>query len=199
VQPKNINKVVEATCSIEGDVSESLTHLLNILPERESPPERTEWMGTIQGWKSKYPFVYEASGPGEAIKPQEVIEALNTWSQAAPGRKDKLVISTGVGQHQMWAAQHYRWTAPRSMVTSGGLGTMGFGLPAAIGAKVARPDQFVVDIDGDASFSMTAMELATAHEFNIGVKVIVLDNEFQGGCINQKKKIGLPWVSLFHH
>jgi len=190
VQPKNINKVVEATCSVEGDVAQSLTHLLNMLPKQASPPERTEWMKTIQGWKEKYPFVYEPSGSNEAIKPQEVIEALNDWSKAAPGRKDKLVISTGVGQHQMWAAQHYRWTTPRSMVTSGGLGTMGYGLPAAIGAKVARPDQFVVDIDGDASFSMTAMELATAHEFNIGVKVIVLDNEFQG--------MVLQWQDLFY-
>ncbi|KAA1130987.1 Acetolactate synthase, mitochondrial [Puccinia graminis f. sp. tritici] len=190
IQPKNINKVVEATCSVEGDVIQSLTHLLNILPARSSPPERREWLETIQGWKEKYPFVYEPSESSEAIKPQEVIEALNDWSKAVPGRKDKLVISTGVGQHQMWAAQHYRWTAPRSIVTSGGLGTMGYGLPAAIGAKVARPDQFVVDIDGDASFSMTAMELATAHEFNIGVKVIVLDNEFQG--------MVLQWQDLFY-
>ncbi|OAV95832.1 acetolactate synthase, large subunit, biosynthetic type [Puccinia triticina 1-1 BBBD Race 1] len=190
IQPKNINKVVQATCSVEGDVVQSLTHLLNILPARTSPPERTEWRATIQGWKEKYPFVYESSGKSEAIKPQEVIEALNDWSKAVPGRKDNLVISTGVGQHQMWAAQHYRWTAPRSIVTSGGLGTMGYGLPAAIGAKVARPDKFVVDIDGDASFSMTAMELATAHEFNIGVKVIVLDNEFQG--------MVLQWQDLFY-
>ncbi|KAI9607392.1 hypothetical protein H4Q26_005911 [Puccinia striiformis f. sp. tritici PST-130] len=177
IQPKNINKVVEATCSVEGDVIQSLTHLLNILPTRESPPERKEWLGTIQGWKEKYPFVYEPSKSSEAIKPQEVIEALNDWSKEVPGRKDKLVISTGMA-------------APRSIVTSGGLGTMGYGLPAAIGAKVARPDKFVVDIDGDASFSMTAMELATAHEFNIGVKVIVLDNEFQG--------MVLQWQDLFY-
>lgn len=190
IQPKNINKVVEATCSVEGDVVKNLSHLLNILPKRSEPPERKEWISTIQAWKDKYPFVYEPSREGEPMKPQEIIEALDRWSKAAPGRKDNLIISTGVGQHQMWAAQHYRWTSPRSIITSGGLGTMGYGLPAAIGAKVASPDKIVVDIDGDASFSMTAMELATAHEFNIGVKVIVLDNAFQG--------MVLQWQDLFY-
>ena len=111
------------------------------------------------------------------MKPQEVIEELCRQTRKD---KDNFIISTGVGQHQMWAAQHYRWTSPRTMVTSGGLGTMGFGLPAAIGAKVAAPNKTVIDIDGDASFSMTAMELQTASQFNIGVKVIVLDNAFQG-------------------
>ena len=94
--------------------------------------------------------------------------------------KDKVIITTGVGQHQMWAAQYYRWRYPRTLITSGGLGTMGFGLPAAIGAKVAFPDKIVIDIDGDASLSMTAMELMTARQFNIGVKVLLLNNDFQG-------------------
>jgi len=105
-------------------------------------------------------------------------------------RKEETVITTGVGQHQMWAAQHYRWKVPRSMVTSGGLGTMGFGLPAAIGAKVAAPHKTVIDIDGDASFSMTAMELQTASQFGIGVKVLVLNNRFQG--------MVLQWQDLFY-
>ncbi len=94
--------------------------------------------------------------------------------------EDRVIVSTGVGQHQMWACQHYRWTEPRSWVSSGGLGTMGYGLPSAIGSKVAAPDKIVVDIDGDASFSMTAMELQTASQYNIGVKILLFNNEFQG-------------------
>ncbi|KAH9818674.1 hypothetical protein DFH28DRAFT_1080589 [Melampsora americana] len=184
VQPKNINKVVNATCPIEGDVVENLEQLLEMMPKRsDGPPSRTEWLDTIRTWKAKYPFIYEPSLPGEPMKPQEIIEALDQWAKSKAGRKENLIISTGVGQHQIW-------TSPRSIVTSGGLGTMGYGLPAAIGAKVAEPNKIVVDIDGDASLSMTAMELATAHEFNIGVKVIVLDNEFQG--------MVLQWQDLFY-
>lgn len=129
----------------------------------------------------------KSSGEGARIKPQEVIEELDKQTTSI---KDDVIVSTGVGQHQMWAAQHYRWRHPRSMITSGGLGTMGFGLPAAIGAKVAAPHKTVVDIDGDASFSMTAMELATASQYNIGVKVLVLNNEFQG--------MVLQWQDLFY-
>jgi len=143
-------------------------------------------------WKSKYPFTYEASKPDDDMKPQEVIEELDKQlSQGKDGKwKEETVITTGVGQHQMWAAQHYRWKVPRSMVTSGGLGTMGFGLPAAIGAKVAAPHKTVIDIDGDASFSMTAMELQTASQFGIGVKVLVLNNKFQGMVVQ--------WQDLFY-
>ena len=121
-------------------------------------------------------------------RPQTVISML---SDLTAHRKDSTVIATGVGQHQMWAAQHFRWRAPRTMITSGGLGTMGYGLPAAIGAKVAAPEKLVVDIDGDASFCMTLTELGTAAEFNIGVKVLILNNEEQG-MVTQ-------WQSLFYN
>ncbi|KAJ5386372.1 hypothetical protein N7509_008913 [Penicillium cosmopolitanum] len=104
--------------------------------------------------------------------------------------KEKTIITTGVGQHQMWAAQHFRWRQPRTMITSGGLGTMGYGLPSAIGAKVARPDCLVIDIDGDASFNMTLTELSTAAQFGIGVKVLLLNNEEQG-MVTQ-------WQNLFY-
>ncbi|KAF7341027.1 Acetolactate synthase [Mycena sanguinolenta] len=99
----------------------------------------------------------------------------------------------------MWAAQHYRWTRPQSLVTSGGLGTMGFGLPAAIGAKVAEPNKIVVDIDGDASFSMTAMELATASQYNIGVKVLVLNNNFQGMVLQWQGLADLSYDARYSH
>lgn len=111
------------------------------------------------------------------VKPQAVIEELD---RLTADRKEDVIITTGVGQHQMWAAQHFRWRHPRTMITSGGLGTMGFGLPSAIGAKVAAPEKIVIDVDGDASFSMTAMELQTAAQYGIGVKVLILNNEYQG-------------------
>ncbi|KAG0172539.1 Acetolactate synthase, mitochondrial [Apophysomyces sp. BC1015] len=184
IMPKNINKVVEATEAIEGDVTENVKKML---PHIESS-ERKEWFETIRGWKEKYPFFYEKpTSDDQQLKPQQLIEELDKQTM---DRKEDVIITTGVGQHQMWAAQLYRWRHPRTFITSGGLGTMGYGLPSAIGAKVARPDKIVVDIDGDASFSMTAMELATAAEFNIGVKVLLLNNSFQG-MVKQ-------WQDLFY-
>ncbi|KIK60882.1 hypothetical protein GYMLUDRAFT_244036 [Collybiopsis luxurians FD-317 M1] len=183
IQPKNINKVVQASIPIVGDV---ITNLMSLVPLIKSSP-RHEWFADIKGWKKKYPFTYIKSKSGEPIKPQEVIEELDLQVK---DKKEDVIVATGVGQHQMWAAQHYRWTHPRQMVTSGGLGTMGFGLPASIGAKVAAPQKIVVDIDGDASFSMTAMELQTASMYNIGVKVLILNNEFQGMVVQ--------WQDLFY-
>ncbi|KAG8797485.1 Acetolactate synthase, mitochondrial [Serendipita sp. 398] len=159
----------------------------NLAMQQADSSPREQWFADIKKWKAAYPFVYEPSTSGSRMKPQEVIEELDKQTQH---RKDDVVITTGVGQHQMWAAQHFRWRHPRTMVTSGGLGTMGFGLPSAIGAKVAAPEKTVVDIDGDASFSMTAMELATASQFNIGVKALILNNEFQG-MVQQ-------WQDLFY-
>ncbi|SAL98233.1 hypothetical protein [Absidia glauca] len=183
IMPKNINKVVEATHAIEGDVTENVQLMLPHIAKSE----RKEWFNTINNWKEKYPFFYESATGDEVLKPQQLIEELNKQTADI---KDKVIVTTGVGQHQMWAAQLYRWRHPRTFISSGGLGTMGFGLPAAIGAKVAKPDHVVVDIDGDASFSMTAMELATAAEFNIGVKVLLLNNSFQG-MVKQ-------WQDLFY-
>jgi acetolactate synthase-1/2/3 large subunit len=184
IMPKNINKVVQATEAVEGDV---VTNLATLLPLVKEVPERKEWFTQINSWKKKFPWAYEKEGENGLIKPQTVIETLSNLT--AP-MKQETVITTGVGQHQMWAAQHYRWRYPRTMITSGGLGTMGYGLPAAIGAKVARPDALVIDIDGDSSFSMTLTELSTAAEFNIGVKIIVLNNEEQG-MVTQ-------WQTLFY-
>jgi acetolactate synthase-1/2/3 large subunit len=102
----------------------------------------------------------------------------------------EVIVTTGVGQHQMWAAQHFTWTKPRTFITSGGLGTMGFGLPAAIGAQIAKPNALVIDIDGDASFNMTLTELSSAVQADAPVKVCVLNNEEQG-MVTQ-------WQSLFY-
>lgn len=184
IMPKNINKVVQATEAVEGDVAENLALLL---PHIKSIPTRPEWFSQISDWKSRFPFDYEKETPDGLIKPQTVIEKL---SNLTANMKDRTIITTGVGQHQMWTAQHFRWRHPRTMITSGGLGTMGYGLPAAIGAKVARPEALVVDIDGDASFNMTLTELSTAAQFNIGVKIIILNNEEQG-MVTQ-------WQSLFY-
>jgi len=187
ILPKNINKVVQATEAIEGDVSTNLKLLLPLVNDK-SMAERKEWFDQINEWKQKWPLGdYERAERTGLIKPQTVIEEL---SNLTADRKDTTYIATGVGQHQMWTAQHFRWRHPRSMITSGGLGTMGYGLPAAIGAKVARPNDLVIDIDGDASFGMTLTELSTAAQFNIGVKIIVLNNEEQG-MVTQ-------WQNLFY-
>lgn len=187
IMPKNINKVVQATEAVEGDVATNLREMLPYI-ETKSMEDRSAWFGKINEWKAKWPLShYERSERGEMIKPQTLVEEL---SKLTADMKEKTYITTGVGQHQMWTAQHFRWRHPRSMITSGGLGTMGFGLPAAIGAKVAQPDALVIDIDGDASFNMTLTELSTAAQFNIGVKVIVLNNEEQG-MVTQ-------WQNLFY-
>lgn len=187
IMPKNINKVVQATEAVEGDVATNLERMMPMV-EAKSMEDRKEWFDQINQWKEKWPLNdFERSGDSGRIKPQEMIEQL---SELCKDRKEDTYIATGVGQHQMWTAQHFRWRHPRTMITSGGLGTMGFGLPAAIGAKVAKPDSLVIDIDGDASMCMTLTELSTAAQFNIGVKVIVLNNEEQG-MVTQ-------WQNLFY-
>src|SRR5256885_7896894 len=184
IMPKNINKVVQATEAVEGDVS---TNLGFLIPKVKKVSSRPEWFGQINDWKARFPLgAYEKETPEGLIKPQQLIEKL---SNLTANMKQKTITATGVGQHQMWTAQHFRWRHPRTMVTSGGLGTMGYGLPAAIGAKVAKPECLVIDIDGDASFNMTLTELSTAAEFDVGVKIIILNNEEQG-MVTQ-------WQSLF--
>lgn len=187
IMPKNINKVVQATEAVEGDVGKNLAQLIPHV-NKTSMADRKDWFDQIAEWKEKWPMnAYERAERAGLIKPQTLIEQL---SDLTKDRKHETIISTGVGQHQMWTAQHFRWRHPRTMITSGGLGTMGYGLPAAIGAKVARPDALVIDIDGDASFNMTLTELSTASQSNIGVKVIVLNNEEQG-MVTQ-------WQNLFY-
>ncbi|ETV90593.1 acetolactate synthase, large subunit, biosynthetic type, variant [Aphanomyces invadans] len=183
ISGKQVGKIVPTNVGVVGDAAYNLAQLLPQLEAKARP----EWHAQLNAWKKQHPFRYRNhTGSNRALKPQRVIEELYTQTK----HRDDVIISTGVGQHQMWAAQFYRWRQPRSLVSSGGLGTMGFGLPAAIGAKVAKPNAMVVDIDGDASFSMTLMELATAAEFNVGVKVLLLNNHAQG-MVKQ-------WQDLFY-
>jgi len=168
VDPSSISKNVDVDIPVVGDAQSVLADWLELAEYRE----RKAWFEQINAWKKQYPFGYRQQDG--AIMPQQVIETISELTRG------EAIITTGVGQHQMWSAQYYRWRFPRQMVTSGGLGTMGYGFPAAIGAAVGRPDRTVVDIDGDGSFLMTCNELATAAEYKIPVKVVILNNRFQG-------------------
>jgi acetolactate synthase I/II/III large subunit len=168
IDPASISKNVKVDIPVVGDARLCLQDMIQFIESRD----RGEWFTQINDWKRKYPFTY--NDDSNLAKPQAIIAAINQVTQG------KAVFTTGVGQHQMWAAQFIRWSQPRSMITSGGLGTMGFGLPSAIGAQVGRPGETVIDIDGDASYIMTAMELATASQYKLPVKVAILNNNFQG-------------------
>src|SRR3954454_12300718 len=178
IDPSSISKTVDVDCPVIGDAKKSLELML---PHIEHRP-RAGWFGQINAWKQRYPFKYFDDTAN--AKPQYVIEEINRQT------KSEAIITTGVGQHQMWAAQFYRWRYPRQMITSGGLGTMGYGLPSAMGAQLGAPGKTVIDIDGDGSYLMTCYELATIAEYNIPVKVVILNNDFQG-MIKQ-------WQDLFY-
>ena len=139
-----------------------------------APRRLDDWWREIRQWQSQYPLVYdepEANGP---LRPQHVIESIARSTPAGT------IVASGVGQHQMWTAQHWRFDEPNSWINSGGAGTMGFGVPAAIGAKVGRPDRTVWCIDGDGCFQMTAQELVTARAEGIPIKVAILNNAYLG-------------------
>ena len=148
LDPASISKNVTADIPVVGDAKEVLA---GDDPGSPNISPREEWWKQIAEWKTKFPLRYDTNA--DTIKPQYVIEEV--WRQT----KGQATIVTGVGQHQMWAAQFYKFSRPRQFITSGGLGTMGFGLPAAIGAQIAKPGEVVIDIDGDSSFNMTLTEL----------------------------------------
>jgi len=178
IDPASISKNVRVDIPVVGDAKVVLGELTKEVEYRE----REDWFKKIAGWKKKFPFRYDNNS--STIKPQYVVEEV--YHQTG----GKAIITTGVGQNQMWAAQFYKFSRARQFISSGGLGTMGFGLPAAIGAQVARPDETVVDIDGDHSFNMTMTELSTAVEHKLPIKVCILNNGYMG-MVRQ-------WQELFY-
>ncbi|MCK4999720.1 MAG: biosynthetic-type acetolactate synthase large subunit, partial [Anaerohalosphaera sp.] len=179
IDPSSISKNITVDIPIVGDAKRILKELTDAIEHRE----RIEWCARIAELKQKYPLAYDRNAT--TIKPQYVIEEL------AHQTNGDAIICTGVGQHQMWAAQFYSYKRPRQFITSGGLGTMGFGLPAAIGAQIACPDQTVIDIDGDSSLNMTMNELATAVQYKLPVKICLINNGFMG-MVRQ-------WQELFYN
>jgi acetolactate synthase-1/2/3 large subunit len=178
IDPSSISKNVRVDIPVVGDAKVILSELVRQVEYQE----REEWFKKIAEWKKKFAFRYDQKS--STIKPQYVIEEICRQT------KNEAIITTGVGQNQMWAAQFYKFIEPRQFISSGGLGTMGFGLPAAIGAQVAKPEATVVDIDGDHSFNMTMTELATAVEHNLPIKVCILNNGYMG-MVRQ-------WQELFY-
>ena len=189
IDPSEINKNKPANLPVVSDIKYALGRLNEMLRKRPIEKKFTEWHTQVEAWKQKAPFGYRVTEEvmksehmrnhlkgreSEVILPQMVIETLYDLS------KGEAIITTGVGQHQMWAAQYYKCKYPRQLLTSAGLGAMGYGYPAALGAKVAFPDRQVVDIDGDGSFLMNIQELATAHIEKIAAKAIILNNQHLG-------------------
>jgi acetolactate synthase-1/2/3 large subunit len=166
-----INKVRRADVAVLGDVGEAIS-ALDALGVRPRPLEG--WWRQVRAWQSEFPLAYDEPAPEGPLRPQAVIEAIG--ERAAPGT----IVTAGVGQHQMWASQHWRFDEPGTWINSGGAGTMGFGVPAAIGAKVGRPDRTVWTIDGDGCFQMTAQELVTARAEGVPIKVAILNNAYLG-------------------
>jgi len=179
IDPSSISKNVHVDIPVVGDAR----HILVELAKEVEYRERGAWFSKIAEWKKKHPFRYDKKA--KTIKPQYVIEEICRQT------KNDAIITTGVGQNQMWTAQFYKFIKPRQFISSGGLGTMGFGLPAAIGAQIARPDATVIDIDGDHSFNMTMTELATAVQYELPIKVCILNNGYMG-MVRQ-------WQELFYH
>jgi len=178
IDPAEIGKNVETYIPIVGDVK----HSLAAINEKVEAGDTREWLAQIEQWKQEHPLTYKASD--EVIKPQWLVQMI------ARSTDGDAIVTTDVGQHQMWVAQYYPFTKPRSNITSGGLGTMGFGFPAAIGAKLAYPDRTVIAVTGDGGFQMTAQELAIVAIHNIPVKVAILNNRALG-MVRQ-------WQQLFH-
>ena len=186
IDPSSIGKVVHVDIGIVGDaasVMEDLIAALKAGPRKPEPAALNDWWSQIDGWRARNCFAYRPDA--KLIKPQYAIQRLYELT------KDRdTYITTEVGQHQMWAAQFYRFEEPNRWMTSGGLGTMGYGLPAALGVQIAHPDALVIDIAGDASVQMTMQEMSAAVQHNAPIKIFILNNEWMG-MVRQ-------WQQLLH-
>ena len=173
IDPAEQGKVRRPDVSLVADAKTGIADLIEA-SRSLTQTDRTAWWAEVHGWQERYPLTFDPAEPGGALKPQAVIEAISASSPA-----DTIVVA-GVGQHQMWAAQHWRYEHPYTWLNSGGAGTMGYAIPAAIGAKAGKPERTVWAIDGDGCFQMTAQELVTARVEQIPIKVAILNNSYLG-------------------
>ncbi|MEO0620201.1 MAG: biosynthetic-type acetolactate synthase large subunit, partial [Pseudomonadota bacterium] len=186
IDPSSINKNVKVDIPIVGDCGFVLEEMLKVWKVKNAKPDAKAleaWWQQIDGWRGRKSLAYKKSDT--AIMPQHAIERLYELT-----KDKKTFITTEVGQHQMWAAQHYHFEEPNRWMTSGGLGTMGYGLPAAVGVQMAHRDALVVDIAGEASVQMTMQEMACAVQYNLPIKIFILNNEYMG-MVRQ-------WQELLH-
>ena len=189
IDPSSINKNVKVDLAVVGDVKEVLKLLIKTFKKKNPDFEKSnkqkisKWWSQIQKWRTKNSLNFINST--KVIKPQHAVQRLYELTK----HKDTF-ITTEVGQHQMWAAQHYKFNKPNRWMTSGGLGTMGYGLPAAVGVQVANPDKLVIDIAGEASVLMTMQEISTAVQYKLPIKIFILNNEYMG-MVRQ-------WQELLH-
>ena len=189
IDPSSINKNVKVDLAVVGDVKQVLKSLIKTFKKKNPDFEKSnkqkisKWWSQIQKWRTKNSLNFINST--KVIKPQHAVQRLYELTK----HKDTF-ITTEVGQHQMWAAQHYKFNKPNRWMTSGGLGTMGYGLPAAVGVQVANPDKLVIDIAGEASVLMTMQEMSTAVQYKLPIKIFILNNEYMG-MVRQ-------WQELLH-
>ena len=189
IDPSSINKIVKVDFSIVGDVTDVIQSIIKTLKnkklnlEKSNKQKISKWWQQIQKWRTKQSLNFINSDT--IIKPQHAVQRLYELT-----KNQDTYITTEVGQHQMWAAQHYKFNKPNRWMTSGGLGTMGYGLPAAVGVQVAHPKKLVVDIAGEASILMTMQEISTAVQYNLPIKVFILNNQYMG-MVRQ-------WQELLH-
>ena len=185
IDPSSINKIIKVDLAIVGDVNEVLRSTIKKLSGlKDSNKQKiSKWWEQIQKWRTKNSLGFVNSD--ETIKPQHAVQRLYELT-----KNQDTFITTEVGQHQMWAAQHYKFNKPNRWMTSGGLGTMGYGLPAAVGVQIAHPDKLVVDIAGEASILMTMQEMSTAVQYNLPIKIFILNNQYMG-MVRQ-------WQELLH-